>query len=89
MSTAAERCRHPRRGLGQTGRSQHGLVSSLYNPYAAVPSMQVGYALIVGTNIARHAPHLIARLAGGRPASLAGLASAWFARLLEGVEAAA
>jgi len=51
--------------------------------------MQVGYALIVGTNIARHAPHLIARLAGGRPASLAGLASAWFARLLEGVEAAA
>jgi cytochrome bd-type quinol oxidase subunit 2 len=41
-----------------------GLVSSLYNPYAAVPSMHVGYALIVGTSIARHAPHLITRLAG-------------------------
>ena len=27
----------------------HGLVSSLYNPYAAVPSMHVGYALIVAS----------------------------------------
>jgi hypothetical protein len=41
-----------------------GIVSSLYNPYAAVPSMHVGYALIVGASIARHAPHLITRLAG-------------------------
>jgi hypothetical protein len=41
-----------------------GLVSSLYNPYAAVPSMHVGYALIVGASIARYAPHLITRLAG-------------------------
>ena len=29
-----------------------GLVSSLYNPYAAVPSMHVGYALIVGAAVA-------------------------------------
>jgi hypothetical protein len=41
-----------------------GLVSSLYNPYAAVPSMHVGYALIVGASLARYAPHLITRLAG-------------------------
>src|SRR5438093_1677203 len=31
----------------------HGLVSSLYNPYAAVPSMHVGYALIVATSLLR------------------------------------
>jgi hypothetical protein len=41
-----------------------GPVSSLYNPYAAVPSMHVGYALIVGASLARYAPHLITRLAG-------------------------
>jgi PAP2 superfamily len=41
-----------------------GLVSSLYNPYAAVPSMHVGYALIVGASLARHARHLLIRLAG-------------------------
>ena len=40
------------------------LVSSLYNPNAAVPSMHVGYALIVGASLARQAPHLITRLAG-------------------------
>jgi hypothetical protein len=32
----------------------HGLVSSLYNPYAAVPSMHVGYALIVATSLLRY-----------------------------------
>jgi PAP2 superfamily len=42
----------------------NGLVSSLYNPFAAVPSLHVGYALIAGTSLARYAPHLIARLAG-------------------------
>jgi hypothetical protein len=41
-----------------------GIVSSLYNPYAAVPSMHLGYALIVGASLARYAPHLITRLAG-------------------------
>jgi hypothetical protein len=30
-----------------------GLVSSLYNPYAAVPSMHMGYALVVGAAVAR------------------------------------
>lgn len=41
-----------------------GLVSSLYNRYAAVPSMHAGYALIVGASLARYASHLITRLAG-------------------------
>jgi PAP2 superfamily len=31
-----------------------GLVSALYNPYAAVPSMHVGYALIVAGALFRH-----------------------------------
>jgi membrane-associated phospholipid phosphatase len=29
----------------------HGLVSSLYNPFAAMPSMHFGYALIVGVSL--------------------------------------
>ncbi len=29
----------------------HGLVSALYNPYAAVPSMHLGYATIVGASL--------------------------------------
>jgi len=41
-----------------------GVVSSLYNPFAAVPSMHIGYALIVGASLARSAPHLVLRLAG-------------------------
>jgi hypothetical protein len=42
----------------------HGLISSLYNPYAAVPSMHVAYALIVGTALTRYAPRAALRLAG-------------------------
>jgi hypothetical protein len=41
-----------------------GLVSSFYNPFAAVPSMHVGYALIVSASLARYAPHRITRLVG-------------------------
>jgi hypothetical protein len=41
-----------------------GLVSSLYNPFAAVPSMHIGYALIVGVSLARYGPRPIARLVG-------------------------
>jgi hypothetical protein len=26
----------------------HGLITSLYNPFAAVPSMHFGYALLIG-----------------------------------------
>jgi hypothetical protein len=38
-----------------------GLVSSLYNPYAAVPSMHIGYALIVATSLVRHGRRLLAQ----------------------------
>jgi hypothetical protein len=41
-----------------------GLVSSLYNPYAAVPSMHVGYALIVAAALLRHGRHLLVRAIG-------------------------
>jgi hypothetical protein len=56
-------------GIADTVSAGHvdlnkGLVSSLYNPYAAVPSMHVGYALIVGASLARYTPHLLTRLAG-------------------------
>ena len=41
-----------------------GLVSSLYNPYAAVPSMHVGYSLIVAAGLLRHGRHLLVRAIG-------------------------
>jgi hypothetical protein len=42
----------------------HGLVSSLYNPYAAVPSMHIGYALIVAVALLRHGRRLLVRAVG-------------------------
>jgi hypothetical protein len=42
----------------------HGLVSSLYNPYAAVPSMHVGYALIVATSLVRYGVGRLVRALG-------------------------
>jgi hypothetical protein len=39
-------------------------VSSLYNPYAAVPSMHIGFSLIVGLAIARLARRPVWRVAG-------------------------
>jgi PAP2 superfamily len=42
----------------------HGLVSSLYNPYAAVPSMHIGYALIVAASLLRHGRRVVARAIG-------------------------
>ena len=41
-----------------------GLVSALYNPYAAVPSMHFGYALVVGAAVAWQSCHRMLRLAG-------------------------
>jgi hypothetical protein len=41
-----------------------GLVSSLYNPYAAVPSMHIGYALIVAASLVRHGRHRLVRTLG-------------------------
>ncbi len=45
-----------RLGIADTVSNGHidlnrGLVSSLYNPYAAVPSMHIGYSLIVGASL--------------------------------------
>ena len=42
----------------------HGLVSALYNPYAAVPSMHVCYAGIVGASLCRHGGRAILRVLG-------------------------
>jgi hypothetical protein len=56
-------------GISDTVSGRHvdlnrGLVSSLYNPYAAVPSMHVGYALIVAAGLLRHGRRLLVRSIG-------------------------
>ena len=59
-------------GLGMTdtvsaATSVHldsSLISSLYNPYAAVPSMHIGFSLIVGISVARLARRPLVRVAG-------------------------
>jgi hypothetical protein len=43
----------------------HGLISSLYNPYAAVPSMHAGYAVIVGFAVVRYGHRATLRYLGG------------------------
>ena len=42
----------------------HGLLSSLYNPFAAVPSMHVAYAVIVGASLVQHGARPALRAAG-------------------------
>jgi hypothetical protein len=42
----------------------HGLVSALYNPFAAIPSMHIGYAVIVGVSLVRDGARPILRLLG-------------------------
>ena len=42
----------------------HGLVSSLYNPYAALPSMHIGYALVVALTLLRHGRRSLVRALG-------------------------
>jgi hypothetical protein len=41
-----------------------GLVSSLYNPYAAVPSMHIGYALVVAASLLRYGRRIAVRVLG-------------------------
>jgi hypothetical protein len=41
-----------------------GLISSLYNPFAAVPSMHIGYALIVAAALSRFGSTRTIRIAG-------------------------
>jgi membrane-associated phospholipid phosphatase len=45
-----------------TGVSSDASVNALFNPYAAVPSMHVGFALMVGWPLARLARRRVARL---------------------------
>jgi PAP2 superfamily len=42
----------------------HGLVSALYNPYAAVPSIHIGYALIVAATLLLYARRPLVRALG-------------------------
>ena len=42
----------------------HGLVSALYNPFAAMPSMHVGYAVIVASSLVRHSGRPAMRMLG-------------------------
>ena len=42
----------------------HGLVSALYNPYAAVPSMHICYAVIVGASLFRYGGRPVLRVLG-------------------------
>jgi PAP2 superfamily len=42
----------------------HGLISQLYNPFAAVPSMHIGYALVVSAVLVRCGRARLIRLAG-------------------------
>ncbi len=42
----------------------HGFVSLLYNPYAAVPSMHIGYALVVAVTLLRHGRRSLVRILG-------------------------
>jgi hypothetical protein len=53
-------------GIADTVSNGHidlnkGLVSSLYNPYAAVPSMHIGYALIVAASLLLYARRPLVR----------------------------
>src|SRR6266571_5403858 len=53
-------------GIADTVSNSHvdlntGLVSSLYNPYAAVPSMHIGYALIVAASLLLYARRRLVR----------------------------
>jgi len=56
-------------GIADTVSNGHvdlnkGLVSSLYNPYAAVPSMHIGYALIVAASLLLYGRRPLVRALG-------------------------
>jgi hypothetical protein len=56
-------------GIADTVSNGHvdlnkGFVSSLYNPYAAVPSMHIGYALIVAASLLLYARRPLVRVLG-------------------------
>jgi PAP2 superfamily len=56
-------------GIADTVSNRHidlsdGLISSLYNPVAAIPSMHFGYALVVGVSLLHCGEHAVLRVAG-------------------------
>ena len=56
-------------GIGDTLSSDgvdlnHGLISSLYNPFAAVPSIHICYALIIGASLVRFGRRRVLTAAG-------------------------
>jgi hypothetical protein len=56
-------------GIADTISGRHvdldkGLISSLYNPFAAVPSMHIGYAVIVGASLLHYGKRRVVRAAG-------------------------
>lgn len=56
-------------GIGDTISSDgidldHGLISSLYNPFAAVPSIHICYALVIGVSLVRFGRRRALRVAG-------------------------
>jgi hypothetical protein len=63
-ATEASRYRHPDTVSNGHVDLKRGLVSSLYNPYAAVPSMHVGYAVIVAASLLRHGRRRLVRTLG-------------------------
>src|SRR5436309_2521769 len=62
----------PRRGLVYVGTVSHSakvnlssdLLGNLYNPFAAVPSLHFGYALLVGVTVAVIAKRRLTRALG-------------------------
>jgi hypothetical protein len=43
----------------------HGVVSALYNPYAAMPSVHIAYATVVGASLVWHGRRRLLRVLGG------------------------
>lgn len=41
-----------------------GLISSVYNPFAAIPSLHISYAVVVGVGLLRYAGNGVVRVAG-------------------------
>jgi hypothetical protein len=56
-------------GIADTVSNAHvdlneGLISSLYNPFAAIPSMHVGYAVVIGGSLLYHGGRRALRVLG-------------------------
>jgi PAP2 superfamily len=43
----------------------HGLIRAFYNPFAAIPSLHFGWALVIGLSLYRHSQSLTGKIGGG------------------------